>query len=63
MAQNLYTQLRYVEDQCRLWNFTKRQTEELMKLCPYGFVDKFPERKQSARARKGRVITAVNDER
>ncbi len=61
MAQNIYTQLRFVEEQCRLRNFTKRETEQLLKLCPYGFVDKFPARDKPIRARKGRVITAFNE--
>lgn len=59
MAQNLYTQLRLVEEQCRLRRFTKRQTEQLLKLCPYGFVDRFPLPEKGPRARRGRVITAV----
>jgi hypothetical protein len=60
MTQNLYTQLRFVEDQCRVWNFTKRETDELLKLCPYGFVDRFPVRARAIRGRRGRVITAAN---
>lgn len=58
MSQNLYSQLKFIEEQCRIWNFSKRDTAELLKLCPYGFADKFPAREDAPRIRNGRVITA-----